>query len=37
MAEIAEAAGWRSHSVRGVISGAVKKKLRLAVIDRSRR
>jgi hypothetical protein len=29
--ELAEATGWQSHSVRGVMSGALKKKLGLAI------
>ncbi len=31
LAEAVEATGWQSHSVRGAISGALKKKLGLAV------
>ena len=29
--QIAEATGWQNHTVRGAISGALKKKLRLTV------
>lgn len=31
VAEIATATGWQAHTVRGAISGALKKKLRLAI------
>jgi hypothetical protein len=31
IAEAAEATGWQPHSIRGAISGSLKKKLRLAI------
>ena len=31
IAEMAEATGWQSHTVRGAMSGALKKKLRLEI------
>src|SRR4029077_16099795 len=34
IAELVEATGWQQHSVRGVIAGALKKKLGLAVTSK---
>ena len=31
IADLAKAAGWQRHTVRGVLSGALKKRLGLAV------
>jgi hypothetical protein len=33
VAEIAQATGWQAHSVRGFLSGTVKKKLKLKIAD----
>ncbi len=33
IAEIVEALGWQPHTVRGVIAGALKKKLGLEVVS----
>lgn len=33
LAELMTASGWQAHSVRGVIAGAIKKKLKLTVIS----
>ena len=33
--EIVEAIGWQPHSVRGAISGTIKKRLRLSVVSES--
>ncbi len=35
LAELVEATGWQRHSVRGAISGTLKKKLGLAVTSQS--
>ena len=34
LAEIVAATGWQAHTVRGAISGTLKKKLRLAVVSK---
>ena len=33
IADLIEATGWQAHSVRGAISGALKKKLKLEVMS----
>jgi hypothetical protein len=33
IAEIAQAIGWQAHSVRGFLSGTVRKKLKLTIAD----
>ena len=33
IADLTKATGWRAHSVRGAISGAIKKKLKLTVLS----
>jgi hypothetical protein len=31
--QLAEATGWQRHSVRGALSGAIKKRLGLAIVS----
>jgi hypothetical protein len=33
VADLMKATGWQAHSVRGVISGAIKRKLKLTVVS----
>lgn len=35
VAEIGDATGWQAHSVRGAISGAIKKKLGMTVVSKA--
>ena len=36
IAEISDVTGWQAHSIRGAISGTIKKKLGLAVLTETR-
>ena len=33
IAELTKATGWQAHSLRGAVSGTIKKKLKLAVLS----